>query len=124
MLPKIKNLVVRLFGNEYDVGFGRWPSGFTVILLVNRRTQAVLPTVMGGSTTDPRQVQVLEVGGLRKALEAAGVVRKTGETTQPGLGKLAVCEIVHAEVLDWLKRPAPETLDPDLFDRGVEGRER
>jgi hypothetical protein len=92
----VPGVSIKMFGREYDLGFGRNPPGTSWMMLVNRETGAVLPlTAIDGPASSHRDVQVLDMGGFLPELKRAGIVEQTG-AGKVWMGiKLVPCQIIH-----------------------------
>jgi len=99
-MNRLSNVIIELFGREYDLAFGRGASGATWLLLVNRQTEAALPvTPLDVRPTPVSAVEVYDVDGIVPALEAVGVLRRIGPAERSiGLASCR-CEIVSTELL-------------------------
>lgn len=100
-MNRVSNVIIKKFGREYDVGFGRWADGGPALFLVNRQTGAVLPVGLDASakSSNPRETLVTNVEGILESLTQAGIVKVFGIGERIGALRMCRCEMVHPQIL-------------------------
>ena len=102
-MNRLPDVSIKLFGREYDLAFGRQPSGNNWLMAVNKETGNVLPlTATDGPSTTANAIYVLDMIGILPVLEAAGIVRRVGSSKVNCGFNLCRCVIVHAGLIERL----------------------
>jgi len=102
-MNRLPDVTIKLFGREYDLAFGRQSYGATWLLAVNKDTGAVLPlTASAVPTASINAIDVFDMDNIVPALEAAGIIKRAGSSTECLGFKLRTCEIVHSGLIERL----------------------
>ena len=103
-MNRLPDVYLKMFGREYDLAFGRQPSGANWLMAVNRETGGVLPLpAIDGPSTPANLVHVLDVDNIVPTLEAAGIIRRDGSSKVNFGFSMCRCEIVHAGLIERLE---------------------
>lgn len=102
------NIKIAVRGRDYILVRGKWENGSAGLLLLNSKTGAALQaTVMQGPLPHgANDAHVIDEAGILQALEIAGVIKTTPQSTTIDGLKVRTCIIVHPDLIQ--KEHTPE----------------